>query len=215
MAKPVQTAPVALLVAYLATVTPARADDAALGAAMRGYYDGELVSAYVIGSVGLAGAAAGGVLVTRATDFERGLGWPLLTLGALDAVGGAFYALQVHSEIDHYGSLLARDSAAFQREEAAHIAGTTRRFIAYRIAELTLTVAGAGVAIYGFAADKDAFKGAGIGTFGMALPLLVIDTINNGRATGYRDLLARNRAGLAVSPAAHGHGLVVSFGGTL
>jgi hypothetical protein len=155
------------------------------------YYQGERTSAYVVTALGGFAAGAGAALVPQRQDFQRGLGWPLLTLGALEIAGGISYAITCTNEIDHYSAALAKDQAAFGREELDHIHATRSRFIFYRIAEATLALGGAGIAAYGFAANQDAFKGAGIGLATIGVPFVLIDTINNSRAGTYEDHLRR------------------------
>src|SRR5579883_2479930 len=127
---------------------------------LRDYYGGERTSAWVVLGIGVPAAVAGGVLAAQPGDFSRGLGWPMLTMGAVEAIGAVFYAVRVGGEIDHYESLLARDPAAYRAEELDHIEGTTSRFVGYRLGELAFTLAGAGIATYGFASWRDAWKGA-------------------------------------------------------
>ena len=74
----------------------AHADDAPLGrsamdAELLRYYGQERTTAIIAASVGLAAAGAGGYLVTRRNDFDRGLGIPLLSLGVLEGIGAVFY----------------------------------------------------------------------------------------------------------------------------
>ncbi len=178
---------------------------------LRSYYGGEKTAAWVVLGIGTTAAAGGGYLVTRDSDFARGLGWPLLTMGALEAVGAVFYVFQVNSEIDHYEGLLTDDPAAYKREELDHMHGTTSRFVIYRATELALTLGGAGVATYGFIADKDLWKGIGIGVGAMALPFFVIDTLNQSRAKHYRDRVQQFEP--SVSAALSERQLSVSFGG--
>jgi hypothetical protein len=198
----------ALLAAALPSV--ARAGGGGIDADLRDYYGGERASAYVVIGIGVPAAVAGGVLAAQSGDFERGLGWPMLTMGALEAVGAVFYAVRVTDEIDHYESLLARDPADYRAKELDHIDGTTSRFVGYRLAELGLTLAGIGIASYGFASNRDAWKGVGIGVGGMALPFLVIDTINNGRAQRYHDRLQAFQPTLGVAPTAGGWSFAVA-----
>jgi hypothetical protein len=198
-----------------ALAAPARADaPPAIDGDLRDYYGGERTSAYVVIGIGVPAAVAGGVLATRDGDFARGLGWPLITMGAVEAVGAVFYAVKVGGEIDHYESLLARSPADYRAQELDHIDGTTSRFVGYRLGELGLTLAGVGMAAYGFAAGSDAWKGVGIGVGGMALPFLVIDTINNARATRYRERVRDFQPSIGVAPTAGG-GFTLSIGGVL
>jgi hypothetical protein len=155
------------------------------------YYAGEARSAYGIMALSVASVGGGAVLATRPTDFARGMGWPLLVLGAVEGVGAAFYAFQVAGETRHYKESLAANPTGFRDEETAHLRGTTNRFVFYQATELGLTLAGAGVATYGFAANKDLWKGAGIGVAAIGLPFLVIDAVNQKRASRYRDEVQR------------------------
>jgi hypothetical protein len=195
---------VASFVGVLLGVGVAAADDAPVGRAAVGddlltYYGSERTTGYLFAALGVASAAAGGVLVTRSQDFARGLGWSLLSLGALEVLGGGFYALQVGGEIDHYTKALASDPAAFKREEAAHIHGTTSRFVFYRIAELVVAAGGVGAAAYGFASNRDAWKGAGIGVAAEALSLFALDAYGQSRATRYEEQVRRFEPTLALS----------------
>ncbi len=187
----------------------AAADEPPIGRAeiqdeLLSYYGSERTTGYLFGALGVASAAAGGVLVTRSQDFARGLGWSLLSLGVLEVLGGGFYALQVNGEIDHYTRALERDPAAFKIEEAAHIHGTTSRFIFYRIGELVVAAAGVGVAAYGFASNHDAWKGAGIGIAGEALSLFALDIFGQVRAARYEEKVRRFEPGIALSAGAPG-----------
>lgn len=187
----------ALFTSVMATSQIAHADDLGLRADaptqqsitadLDGYYGGERASAYFVAVLSLLSVGAGSVLVTQSSDFERGLGWPLIGLGALEGIGAIIYAFQVGAEIRHYDTALAKDPAAYRREELAHIHGTSSRFVFYRLTELGLFLGGVGVATYGFAAHSDTWKGIGVGVASIALPFLVIDTINNGRAVRYED----------------------------
>lgn len=179
--------------------TAAHADD--VQGDLQGYYGGERVSAYVVGGMGAAAAAGGGYLVTRDSAFAKGLGWPWLVMGGLEAIGAVFYAFQVGGEIDHYGADLARDPAMYRAEELDHLRGTSSRFVIYRAVELALTLGGAGVAGYGLATNRDAWKGGGLGVASLALPFFVIDTLNDARASRYLDVVRRYQPTVGVQPA--------------
>ncbi len=162
-----------------------RAPPSDMRAEMRDYYDGELGTAYMFTAIGLGTAGVGTVLWARGGDFRSGLGASFAVVGGLQAIGAGLYAVQVSRELDHYGALLARDPAGYRREEGEHIRGTASRFVVYRAVELGLTLAGAGVAAYGFAADADLWKGIGIGVGAQALTFFVLDAFGQGRAREY------------------------------
>ena len=181
------------------------------------YYSGELTSAHVVAVLGALSFAGGLALVTKDGDFARGLGWPLLVLGALEGVGALFYGVQVHDEIARYQRELDRDPAAYKRAELGHMHGTTSRFVFYRLTELGLALGGVAMASVGFAANADLWKGLGIGVASIALPFLVIDTVNNGRAARYTDQVrdfqpVPERTPVSVLPQAP---LQLSYRGTL
>jgi hypothetical protein len=179
------------------------------------YYQGERTSAYVVTALGGFAAGAGSALVFQKQDFQRGLGWPLLTLGALEIAGGISYAITCTNEIDHYSASLAKDQAAFGREELDHIQGTRSRFIYYRITEGVLAVGGAGIAAYGFAAKQDTWKGVGIGLATIGVPFVVIDTINNSRAGTYEDHLKRFQPDVGLSLPVEGRPFMLKVGGKI
>jgi hypothetical protein len=163
------------------------------------YYNSERITGLLFGGLGVASVGAGSVLVTRSGDFERGLGWSLVSLGALEILGGGFYALEVGGEIRHYSSSLKSDPAAFKVEEGAHIEGTISRFPIYRISELVVAAGGIGVAIYGFASKHPAWQGAGIGVAGEALSLFVLDAFGQARAHAYDRQIRRFQPTLSLS----------------
>jgi hypothetical protein len=172
---------------------PARAP---IGDEMRGYYASEKTTAFIFVGVGSASAVGGGVLLATAPhggsgDFARGLGGSLLGVGALEAAGAAFYALQVGAESAHYEETLARDPSSYKREELTHIHGTTSRFVAYRLSELGLALAGAGVATYGFVKNQDTWKGVGIGVAAEAITFFTLDSFGQARAKDYEDQVRR------------------------
>jgi hypothetical protein len=183
----------------LASSGAARADER--DAEMRGYYGGERASAAIVGGMGLAAASAGTYLANRPDAFSQALGWTWIPMGSLEVLGAIGYWVSVDAEIDHSGAALQHDPSAYAAEERDHIHGTSSRFVYYRLIELSLSVGGAAAAGYGFAAGKDAWKGAGIGVASLALPVLVIDTINDARATRYlRSLGGAPTVGVAGTP---------------
>ena len=188
MSKHVLGLVLAAVVAFFAGRARAQ-DKGDIQADMHGYYGGERASAILFGSLGVASVAGGTVLVTRPEDLPRGFGVPLIAFGALEAIGGLYYALQVGGEIRHYDAAYAKDRAAFRKEEIAHIHGTRSRFVWYLLMEATFLATGIGIAIGGFAANQDVLKGVGLGISSIWAPFLIIDCINNARAGAYADHL--------------------------
>jgi hypothetical protein len=196
------------LAAFVALFSrPAHADD--IRDDMHGYYGGERASAILFGSLGAASVAGGIVLVTRPEDLPRGFGVPLIAFGALEAIGGLYYALQVGGEIRHYDELYAKDRAAFRKEEIAHIHGTRSRFPFYLAMEATFLATGIGIAIGGFAANQDVLKGVGLGIASVWAPFLIIDCINNARAAWYASALEKFDPSVAIA----GRGFTLGYSG--
>src|ERR1700712_4479578 len=90
---------VTLLVCANASADGPPSPNAAMQSDVSAYYDGEKQQAYIFVSVGAASIAGGGILLSRDSDFARGLGWSLISLGALQAIGASFYAFQVSGEL--------------------------------------------------------------------------------------------------------------------
>ncbi len=188
----------------------AAVDPVAISNDMRSYYQGERAAAYLALGLGVACAAAGAPLVAQGSAFARGLGVPLLSLGLLEGAGALLYAFQVDAEIRRYGAQLERDPSGFRATELAHLAGTQRRFVFYRAAEIALTLAGVGLSAYGLAAHAGAFAGAGAGLFAVGLPFTILDAVNDRRAGTYRDQLRRFDPKLSAGAARGGGYLALS-----
>lgn len=208
--------PFFLAVAVYAVAPLAHADDSPVGKQevdgdMHSYYGGERASAYVVMTLGALAVGGGVVLVTRDTDFARGFGVPLIALGALEGIGAVVYAFQVGAEIRHYQSSIDRSGDAFRAEELEHMRGTRSRFVWYLAAEIGLSVIGAGIATYGFASDQDLWKGVGLGVASIALPFVLIDSINDARAGAYEKHVRRFQPSIAVGP----DGFRIGLSGTL
>jgi len=190
--------------ALLALATVARADEPPIGRAailddLHAYYDSERVTGLLFGGLGVVSAGAGTALVFQSGDFERGLGWTLLSMGALEILGGGYYALAVGGEIRHYSTSLKSDAAAFKVEEGTHIEGTISRFPFYRVGELVVAAAGIGVAAYGFASKHPVWGGIGVGVAGESLSLFTLDAFGQARAHAYDRQIRRFYPTLALS----------------
>jgi hypothetical protein len=170
----------------------------------RGYYDAELRSAYAFVLFGSVTSVAGGALRTEGGDFGKGFGWASLLGGGLTALGGAAYGLTVVPRREYYVSLFEKDPARFEREEAAHIAGTNFRFVFYLGLEVATALAGAGVVAYGFVQDDDLLKGIGTSVALQGTGLFLLDLLGALRASSYADEVDRFEPKLHVSVGAKG-----------
>jgi hypothetical protein len=189
-----RTVVASLAVALLALAAPAeaRADEASgpnaqLLAASRSYYDAEVTTSFSFVAYGAVTAGAGAVSLTQSGDFAHGFGWTSLIAGGVTALGGAAYGVAARVRGNYYTSLAEKDPAQFKREESERIAGTNQRFALYLGSEIAETIAGIGIATYGFAAKSDLAKGIGVGAAIQGIGLFVIDAPGAGRAARYRD----------------------------
>jgi hypothetical protein len=175
-----------------AIALPASAQDDKLGRAemareTHGYYSSEMTSAYLFVAAGAVHAGVGGIALTQSGDFAKSFGYTSVVLGTLTAIGGAGYGFTVKPRGEHFDALLAKDPVKFKSEELDHIHGTNSRFVLYLGFEITETLAGAGVATYGFVKDKDVIKGLGLGTAIQGVSLLALDVPGAIRASSYQD----------------------------
>lgn len=177
----------------------ARADDAQMQATVRTYYGNEMTTGFLFMAYGAVTAGAGGVVLTESGDFARGLGASSLILGGSTFLGGIAYAVAVKIRGGYYTNLVDTDPVAYQREEAERIHGTNQRFILYLGSELLETLAGIGIATYGFAAKDELYKGIGVGAALQGIGLFVIDAPGAGRAARYQDEVLRFHPNVSAS----------------
>jgi hypothetical protein len=189
--------------ATFAFSTPARADGdapvshAEMRQAVHDYYSAELKTSFLFVGYGAITAGAGGAALAENGDFARGLGWSSLILGGATALGGAGYGIAAKLRGDYYENLAVHDPARFKLEEGDRIAGTNSRFWLYLGSELVETLAGIGIAAYGFAAKNDLYRGIGTGTAIQGIGLFVIDVPGAGRASRYQEEIRRFNPGVA------------------
>lgn len=200
---------VAALLVVVAASSEARAEDAAAEnarvlAASRGYYDAEVATSFSFVAYGAVTGGAGAVALTQSGDFAHGFGWTSLIAGGVTALGGAAYGVAARVRGNYYTSLAEKDPVAFKREESERIAGTNGRFALYLGSEIAETIAGIGIATYGFAAKSDLAKGIGIGAAIQGIGLFVIDMPGSGRAARYQDDVRRFNPQVGVSVGGNG-----------
>jgi hypothetical protein len=80
-----------------------------------GYYRSERTTAFTFIGLGVVSAGVGTGLVATRGDFATGLGVAMISVGALEVLGSAFYAAQVAAELDHYAELRAREALRPER----------------------------------------------------------------------------------------------------
>ena len=206
----------ATLIAF-ASAGEARADEAPsanaqMVASSRSYYDAEVTTAFLFVGYGAVTGGAGAVSLTQQGDFAHGFGWSSLILGGVTALGGAAYGVAARVRGNYYNSLAEKDPAQFKREETERIAGTNSRFVLYLGSEIAETIAGIGIATYGFAAKSDLAKGIGVGAAIQGIGLFVIDAPGAGRAARYQEDVRRFNPQVGVSVGGNGRPWAATVG---
>ena len=151
------------------------------------YYDDEMTVSFLFGGFGAVTAGGGAVALTQSGDLAHGFGFSSLIAGGLTVLGAVGYGVAVKIRGDYYRGLADTDLERYQREESEHIGTTNSRFWLYLGFELAETIAGAGIATYGFAAKNDFAKGVGIGVATQGIGLFVLDVPGSNRAKRYQD----------------------------
>jgi hypothetical protein len=171
-------------------------------AAMTGWFGGEKQEALVFLGVGVASAAAGGVLVSRSDTFARSAGATVGTVGVVQAAVALYYYLSIDGRVAKLTSKIDADPAGFRREELRRLAGINDRFVLFRYAELALMFGAVTVAAAGAASDKQAMRGVGLGISLEAASYLLLDGFAEARAHVYTEHLQRVPVSGFVAPTA-------------
>jgi hypothetical protein len=183
---------------------------------MEDWFDGEQSEAFVFLGFGVASAGGGAYLVTRDDDMARGAGWTLIAVGGLMTIFSITYSLGLSPKHDELKDQLAKDPAAYKREETDRMEAIADRFVLYRWTEVGLFAIGAGLATYGLIEDKDTFTGIGIALAGEAAIVLGLDYFAERRAHTYLDHLHDfDPASASASPLGRSKGFMIGWGGSL
>ena len=196
----------ALLAALVVVPAPATAQyrfDAGpdtMRAGLRAYFDGEARGGLWFAGAGVAGVAAGGVLLAQ-EDSERamGAGYPVLIAGALQLTVGAMLSLRTADQVAALEAQLAADAPAFAETELRRVRGVVRTFGLLEAIEVTLIGVGGAMVLAGELDGRPIVAGIGAGLAAQAAVTLVLDIFADRRAATYLEDLQRFRAGLALS----------------
>jgi hypothetical protein len=171
---------------------PAPIDKARMTEGMHAYFHGEKWEGPVFFGAGLAAGGVGALLVTRSDELARGAAYPLFGIGLVQLIVGAVVFLRTDAQVARLDQQLAKDPAAFKKEESARIKGVNTQFIALAIIESVLIAGGTATAIV--AAQKDCcrtLQGIGLGLAGQGAVTLALDLFAAARAREYTDNLRR------------------------
>jgi hypothetical protein len=174
-----------------------------MAAEMHTYFGGEKGAGTLVFSAGLAGMAGGTVMALRGGDITQGAGFPLIGIGVVQGIVGATLLLRTDKQVASLDAQLAKDPAAFKRDESKRMDGVTTTLFALMLVESALIVGGATTAVV--AAQKDCcrtLQGVGLGLAAQSAVTLMIDLFAFARAREYADRVRRFEpsAGPAPSP---------------
>jgi hypothetical protein len=156
--------------------------------AMNQYYDAEKSGAFpVVFSITVFAAVLGGFLVARGGQFSKGMGWSLIVLGAGVGAGTIIYSVKVTPKQQSYVELLRSDPPTFRERQLASLEQTMKNFHRIILVDLSLVVAGAGLAAYGWSKERKVVAGVSIGVMISFLSLVVVEFHNRARAIGYEE----------------------------
>ena len=192
----------AALLTTLASAAAARAQAPAkvMSDGMHDYFDSEKGAAIAVLGSGLVSVGAGSFLVTRESHFARGLGVPILALGAVQTFAGMFYHSTLDGRIAKYDEQIKGDPAGYKLAESQRMEGVIRRFRLFKWTEVGVFAVGAGLTIGGFAKKDDTLEGVGIGVGIEALYFLALDLFADHGAHVYAKKLADFPVGFNVQP---------------
>lgn len=199
--------PMRLDAAQAAEVAAAALDTQAVRLDMHRYFSGEKNGGIWLMSVGAPAAVAGAGLLFYSGpsgEFSRGMGYPLLALGAVEFFGGLIFYLNTNRRVPRFDEQLRTQPAAFAAAELARIRRVNRELSFLTAVELTLMVASGTMAGVGALRGLDTLSGVGTGLLVQSTVLFIYDQFAARRALRYTDSLLHFNAGIVTAPAGAG-----------
>ncbi len=189
------------IVAVAALAAPARAEqlarddraprtdaerDAAMRAAMRTYFRGELQEAAAFLGVGIGTAFFAGSSIPRG-DFGVGFASAVLPVSAIEIGAGLVLLIRTEGQLADLAALHAKSPARYRAEELPRMQQVNFWFDVYKGIEIGLIALGAGSIVFGAVDDRDGFIGAGVGLAAQAGAMLTFDLVAEDRADTYTE----------------------------
>ena len=163
---------------------------------MHDFFDAEVGGswAFTLEGFAAAGAATSAFFLYEGqrADLVRGWAIPVAVIGIVQAfAGGVFLLARTPGQVADLDAQLARDPAAYRRDEIERMERIDFQFDLVKVVEIGLAIAGAGVATYGMVAGDDLWTGIGLGTISQVLVTLFLDMLAAARADTYAEQLDR------------------------
>ena len=167
----------------------AHANDPPALAASAEYFAGERAQGAAWGAVGVVSVTAGALLLASDDDHARGAAIPMLAFGAIQVGAAGFSFFSPPRRLRKARAAVARDAAAYQRDELKRIERVDFWFGVLEISEIVLIVGGAGLAIGAAAEGSDTWVGVGGGLVFQGTAMLALDASAHARAKRYIEKL--------------------------
>jgi hypothetical protein len=167
-------------------------DNAQMAGAMHTYFDGERGAGPLFFGAGLLGVGAGTVMALKGGDITRGAGFPMIGLGLVQGIVGSTLLLGTKKRVATLDAELAKDPAAWKRNESKRMDGVNKSLIALMVIEGVLIAAGTTTAVV--AAQKECcrtLQGVGLGLAAESAVTLMLDIFAAARAQEYAENIRR------------------------
>ncbi len=164
---------------------PRRIESLGMRVEMDDYFAGEREEGSLFMGLGAAAIFGGAASFAQGEDWSRGLAYPLVGVGVVHAGVGAVVWGRTRGQVARLRASLLRDPMRFRHLELDRMGRVNRQFRWLAGVEIGLACAGVGLATYGFAADRGAWKGVGVGLAAESLVTLALDLVAARRALRY------------------------------
>lgn len=169
-------------------------------AELRRYFTGERNGGIWLMSVGAPAAVAGAGLLVHPGEYYRGLGYPLLAVGALEFLGGLLFYLNTNRRVPRLLTRLGQSPAELQAAELARLRRVNRELALLTTVEITLMVASGAMTAVSALRGLDTLSGVGTGLLIESTVLFIYDQLAARRALRYTDSLLHFSAALISGP---------------
>lgn len=162
---------------------------------VRTYFGGETRAAVAVAGVGLVATTASATfLLHRQPDGSshpilRGMALPLGALGLAQLGLAAALYLRTGPQVERLIPQLHRDPAGFVADERTRMTRVNGNWPVYRLVEIGLVGAGAGIAGTGFINGNDLLVGIGVGLALQVAVMMIVDAFAERRAHRYAERL--------------------------
>lgn len=173
------------------SLTQGPLDRDAMRVDMRAYFWGEKWEGPFFMGVGAAGIVAGSALAAQDNDFMRGTGYPMIAVGAVQALAGAIIFFRTDTQLARLERLLDQNPSELRERELTRIRRINLQFELLAAAESMLIVGGGITASLGAARKNDLLKGIGLGLVIESVATLTLDLFAAQRALRYTNSLTR------------------------